>query len=212
MPSFVPEMTLSPMPTSRCQDGVSCKCRPLKGVPGEEETDLKAGEQRFELRLLATDSQLWVEVEGRGQAYKKPGQIEELCYYVDLPPGEHTITFHGKLGLSDRGLKLGLELREYGPRLKEVGPFWYDVFSFNCNGMNICTDTGLATWAKGQKARPGGVLSSCSSARVVGLEYSGNESKDSSAAYDQVAVRFHLEVVSFGMVIDPSDPRCQNAR
>lgn len=212
MPRFSPEMTLAPLPTSRCQDGVYCACRPLKAWSGEEETDLKEGEQRFELRLFATDSQLWVEVEGRGQVYKPASLYEELCYYVDLPPGEHTITFHGKVGTPEIGLKLGFEIREYGPRLNEVGPFWYDVFSFSCNGMNVCTDTGLAGWAKRQQSRPGGVLSSCSSARVMGLRYSGDGTKDSTAAYEQVAVRFDLQVTSYAKVVDPTDPACQNAR
>jgi len=205
MPRFAPRTTLT-LDSSRCS-GVRCSCLPLEPDEIKAESDIGQGRKRFEFRLARTTSKVWVKVADRGVFYKPASEIDPVCFYVDLPTGEHPVTLTGEVGDPELGLQLGMTVHEYGDK---VGPNWYKTFRFVCGtGASTCSVDELEAWKAFQRRLPKGVLDPCGSVRVQGVAVEGRRAGRHDAKYESLALRLRLNVYEFQPYHRPGSPKCK---
>jgi len=202
-PSYPPKTTLA-LSAPRCSAD-RCSCRPLDSNDGQAEEQIPAGLKRFELRLPRTTSALWIEVAGKGVFYKRPDQLEEVCFYVDLPRGETRFVVHSVRTDREVGLQTGLKVFEYGPK---EGPHWYRVFELSCGGMNRCTKKGMAAWVAFQRKLHRGLLNPCGSTKIKKVGVSGTREQKVDVEYADMTARFAFEIYDFETYKNPDSAEC----
>jgi hypothetical protein len=184
-----------------------CACRSLESGEGQGEESIPAGQKRFELRLQRTTSAIWVEVEGRGVYYKPPERLETVCFYVDLPPGEHRVTVHSEGRDADVGLQTGLQIFEHGVK---DGPHWYRSVDLICGSQaNRCTKEAVEQWLTFQRGLPRGVLDPCGSTMIRGVTVGGNRAQRQDIEYADLTVRFRMKIYAFETYRTPGSPECR---
>lgn len=202
---FPPKTTLA-LTTSRCQ-GQQCTCRALDAEDGQAEVGIPAGHKRFEFRLPRTGSSIWVSVQNKGVFYKHPDQIEPSCFYVDLKPGEHRVTVDSSNQGSATYLQTGLTIYEYG---KKKGNAWYRSLRFVCGtGANACTQEEMEIWRGFQAKLPKGVLNSCGSVMVRGVQHAGDREHKQAQEYLNLTLNFTLKVYKFEPYRSPHSADCR---
>src|SRR4051812_13586591 len=128
------QITIGPPPAPRTTGTLAgplceydhCTCADAQHDPGVPDGNRK----RFEIRL-ASAQQLWVTLPGDTVLYKTV-ERPEVCFYVDLPPGQHPL----RLRASNKdGVSAQLDVHEIGTKTKSV----YDTFSFECGHPGVCS-------------------------------------------------------------------------
>lgn len=179
--------------------GQSCQCRALTGEDPTGGAGLAGpGVKRFEFRLGPTQWPQWVTL-GDATLYKS-GERPEACFYVDLPPGEHTVQLRTQ---HEGGVQPTLRVREFGA----AAGTWYETFSFVCGEAGVCGTDDLAE----QKARYAAVRQGkhdpCGSTKVRGLTWDTTTGPDGTTP-DDVTVQLTLQSYGFAPTRASGDPAC----
>src|SRR5689334_13862723 len=120
-----PKQTTGTLAGPLCQYD-TCSCAKTEADAGVAE----GARKRYEIRLKSAQA-LWLKLPGDTSLYKTV-EKPEVCYYVDLAPGEHPIA----LRASDPvGVSAELVIREIGAK---TGSF-YDTFHFECGNPGACS-------------------------------------------------------------------------
>lgn len=203
--TFPARTTLTPFASARCSGG-RCECRSLEAALGQAEEGIAPGQKRFEFRLPRTPSALWVSVEGRGVFYKPPEQVLPVCFYLDLPPGEHRVTVHAERKDLEVGLQSGLTLYEYGAK---EGPHWYRALEFVCGGLGKCEKPGMQQWVADQRRLPRGVLDPCGSTMIRGVQVTGTREERLLTEYLDVDLTLTMKIYGFETFRQPGSAECR---
>lgn len=199
-----------PPPTlagKRCPPGqASCICRKPGGSEDAEDPPPGEGQKRLEIRLSVHGGEGVLEAPTVGR-FVVSG-VADSCFYVDVPSGSKAAwRFFAKASNPDAGLAPRLTVWEYGPK----GPFWYEIFSFDCVGVGgKCDGAGVAAWNGRLKDRKRGRLDPCGSLVVTGLhwETSGGLAHRDTGLYRDFTVRFDTEVKKFATQFPPHATEC----
>ncbi|HLU67046.1 MAG TPA: hypothetical protein VKZ63_12260 [Kofleriaceae bacterium] len=167
-----------------CQDD-RCSCRQGDDDAGRPE---QPGVKRFEIRLGPSDDPLWATVDG--MVLFKSRERPDACFYVDLQPGDHAITFRGQ---GDGGLSAALAISEQGGA--EGATWWYRTFDFTCGAPGVCAVEDLTAW-KQEVASYQGKHDPCGSTKIKGIEWETGRMPDRSHP-DDLLMRLTLDVYKF---------------
>jgi hypothetical protein len=213
----LPPETSATLAGHRCAAGgalgaAPCVCRNLEDpADAKELSPPAAGLKRFELRLGRTTDPTWVEIDGVGVVSKSLESADVGCFYVDLPGGQHRITYRTTLAqrvdASDAPINPGLTSRfqvyEYNP----AGPWWYASFVHLCGVQGACTPEDMRRWQQEQRSLPGGVRDVCGSSRVEQVRWSGR-APATGDPYDTLQVSALLRVMPEAPQGPPRDRSC----
>ncbi|MBL9015199.1 MAG: hypothetical protein JNL83_13535 [Myxococcales bacterium] len=175
-----------------------CTCADAQHDPGTPD----GGRKRFEIKL-SSSQQLWASLPGDTVLYKTPEKAE-VCFYVDLPPGQHPIRLRAS---AKDGVSAQLDVREIGTATKSA----YSTFTFECGHPGVCSFDELdALKAKyAQVAR--GLHDPCGSTRVKGIGWDHGKAPDGSHP-SELVVEATLDVYKFAPHKPHGDPTCGEGR
>jgi hypothetical protein len=192
----------------RCAGGsataTSCKCR--TPTDPDEDPAPPEGQKRLEIRMSVHGGEgvLQAPTVGRFVA----SGVADTCFYVDVPAGSKSAwTYVARASNPDAGLAPRLNIYEYGPK----GPFWYEIFAFDCVGVNgKCDGAGVAAWNGRLKTRQRGRMDPCGSLVVTGLDWetSGGLAHRDTGLYKDFSIRFDAEVKKFPTQFAPHSTEC----
>jgi hypothetical protein len=210
-PESMPFMQLN---SSRCdgrdakRDG--CACRPLGETEGQkEDKPIAAGGKRYEIRLYRTRHPSVVALSGLGRAARSPDAPSEVCYYVDMGPGDHALTYHVKALSEAEGLSTGIGVYEYNP----TGGWWYPVFDQRCGGGGRgCGKEEFTEWRGSFVKAKAGQLDICASTRVTRVRWQGMPSLSNRDVYQDVTVQFVLRTYRYPTRHPPGSDKCKRFR
>jgi len=168
-----------------------CKCRDANADPGEP----AAGMKRFEVRLLSAN-ELWANV--AGQALYKNAEKPEVCFYLDLAPGDVPIEMRAS---GADGISGEWQIHELGTKAKS----WYDTFRFECGHPGTCSFEDLDRAKAAAPAK--GLYDVCGSVKVKGLAWDTGKSPDMQHP-NELLVREHLQIYKFAPNRAHGDPEC----
>jgi len=176
-------------------DGDHCQCRqgPEDGGTGYP-TD---GRKRFEIRLSSAYD-LWATLPNT-VLYKSP-ETATACYYVDLPPGKHSMTLRAS---NPGGVSFALEVHELGTKTKA----WYDTFAFACGHPGVCSFAELDDKKAEASKVERGLYDKCGSTRIRGLGWDHGKSPDQQYP-SELQVELSLDVYKFAPWKQPGDSTC----
>jgi hypothetical protein len=193
--------------TAPLGDGVpqgACRCR----KPGDDtESQPPAdGQKRLEIRLSVLGGEGVLDSPTVGH-FTASG-VADTCYYVDVPAGSRSgWNFVARAANPDTGLSPRLTVSEYGPK----GPYWYEIFSFDCVGVGgKCDHAGVDAWTARLKTRKRGRIDPCGSLVVTGLDWetTGGLAQRDTGVYRDFTVRFDVEVKKFPTQFAPNSTEC----
>ena len=159
-----------------------CTCR-----TGAEDAGFPEGNRkRFEVRLSSAQ-QLWVKLPN--QVLYKNAEKPEVCFYVDLAPGQHPV----ELRASDKdGVSAEVQIHELGTATKS----WYDTFRFECGNPGVCSFEELDA-LKGEYAQiKRGLHDPCGSTRIKSLAWDHGKAPDGTHP-SELVVQATLDVYKF---------------
>jgi hypothetical protein len=165
-----------------CQ-GDGCQCKQADGDAGQP----AAGSKRFEVRMGPSDDPLWVTIDG--MVLFKNRNLSDVCFYVDLTPGEHKVTARGQ---AEQGLNMGINISEQGGA---DGTWWYRTFDFNCGAPGECDRQQIEDW-KTETTSLLGKHDPCGSVKVQSIEWETGRMPDRNHP-DDLLLRFVLKVYEF---------------
>jgi hypothetical protein len=165
--------------------GQACTC--AKG-PDEAGFPEGAGLKRFEIRLGPTPHDLWATLPGH--VLYKSAERPEMCFYVDLPPGKHTVELRAS---QPTGISAAITIYELGAKAKTA----YSTFKFSCGSPGgVCSFEEL----DGKKAEYKGVAKNlhdpCGSTKVKEIVWDTGRSPDQQVP-SEFAMRFVMQVYKF---------------
>jgi len=200
------QVAIGPVPprqTTGTLAGPLCKYDACTCAKTEAEAGVAEGERkRFELRLKSAQ-ELWLKLPGDMSLYKTVEQ-PEVCFYVDLSPGEHPISLRAS---NPVGVSAEVTVREIGAT---TGSF-YDTFRFECGNPGACSfeelDALRATYA--QYAR--GLHDKCGSTRIKGISWDHGKAPDGTHP-SELVVRATLDVYKFAPSKKSGDETCGAGR
>ncbi len=175
-----------------------CTCADAQHDPGAAEAPRK----RFELRLSSAQ-QLWLTLPGDTVLYKTV-EKPEICFYVDLAPGEHKLS----LRASDKnGVSAEVTVHEIGAATKSL----YDTFRFECGNPGVCSfdelDALKATYATFAR----GLHDACGSTRIKNIGWDHGKAPDGTHP-SELVVEATLDVYKFPPHKPKGDPTCGEGR
>lgn len=178
-----------------CQ-GTECSCRSGGGDGGVGVPDGTA--KRFEIRL-GSPYELWAAAPG--VTMYKDKERAEKCFYVDLPPGEHTL----RLRASNKdGVAATITIQELGTKTKA----WYETFRFTCGNPGACSFQELdANKAELAASTDKNLYDKCGSVKVKNVVWDTGQSPDQQYP-SELAVQFTLDIYKFTPEWPPGDPNC----
>jgi hypothetical protein len=175
-------------------EGQSCKCR----GPGDDAGAPEGARKRYEIRLGPTPHDLWLTLPNT-VLYKSPERAE-MCFYVDLPPGEHPVELRAS---NPDGISAAVIVRELGVKTAS----WYDSFQFACGSPGVCSFEEL----DGKKAEYAQVKKNlhdpCGSTKIKGLTWDTGKAPDQLHP-SELVVRFVLDVYKFEPTKAHGDATC----
>jgi hypothetical protein len=201
----------APAPTlvgKRCAGGggtTGCTCR----KPGDDDAEADPppeGQKRLEIRMSVHGGEgvLQAPTVGRFVA----SGVADSCFYVDVPAGSKSAwSFVARASNPYAGLAPRLTINEYGPK----GPYWYEIFAFDCVGVGgKCDAAGVAAWTGRLKQRQRGRMDPCGSLVITGLDWetSGGLAERDNGLYRDFSVRFDAEVKKFATQFAPHSTEC----
>jgi hypothetical protein len=182
----------------------TCKCR-TPNDPAEDPPPAE-GSKRLEIRMSVHGGEGVLQAPTVGR-FTATG-ADDTCFYVDVPAGSKAAwTFVARASNPDAGLAPRLTIFEYGPK----GPFWYEIFAFDCVGVaGKCDGAGVAAWTGRLKQRQRGRMDPCGSLVVTGLDWetSGGLAHRDTGLYRDFSVRFDAEVKKFATQFPPHATEC----
>jgi hypothetical protein len=124
-----------------------------------------------------------------------------MCFYVDLPEGEHQVELRGS---NESGVAAALSISELGAAAKTA----YATFRFQCGSPGgVCSFEEL----DGKKAEYAGVKNGthdpCGSTKVKGLIWDTGRSPDHLVP-SELAMRLTLKIYKFVPDKPHGDPSC----
>jgi hypothetical protein len=176
--------------------GDACGCM---SSPAEAGVPEGAGLKRFELRLGPTPHDLWVTLPGH--VLYKSAERPEMCFYVDLPPGSHTIELRAS---QPDAVSAALAISEIGTKTRSA----YETFRFSCGSPG-----GVCSFAEldGKKAEYQDVKhhvhDACGSTKVKEVVWDTGRSPDHQVP-SELALRLVLQVYKFVPEKPHGDPTC----
>jgi hypothetical protein len=178
----VPErVTTGTLAGATCQ-GDQCTCAKTFDEVGAPDGNRK----RFELKL-ASAQELWVTLPGHN-LYKSPERAE-VCFYVDLAPGQHQVA----LRASDKaGVSASLEISELGAKAKTK----YSTFRFSCGHPGVCSFDDLDAAKVSYKEFKRGLHDACGSTKIKGLNWDHGKAPDGQHP-SELLVRLTLDLYTF---------------
>ncbi len=171
----------------------ACTCRTDDAAAGLPEEGFK----RFEFRMGPSDNELWATV-GDMTLYKSRERATD-CFYVDLPPGNHPVTFRAS---GANGFGAAIEVSELGAK----GPWWYDTFDFLCGAPGLCDRETLASW-KSKFLERGNKQDPCGSTKITALTWQTGTMPDNLHPSD-ILLRFTMQVYKFSPENAPGAEAC----
>lgn len=200
------QIEIGPTPPSRttgtlsgplCQN-TECTCRKSDEDAGFPD----GGRKRFELRLLSSQ-QLWLRLPGDTVLYKN-AEKPEVCFYVDLAPGQHPI----ELRASDKdGVSAEVIVRELGTNTKS----WYDTFRFECGNPGVCSFEELDNLKAEYAGVAKNLFDKCGSAKVKAIMWDHGKAPDGLHP-SELVVRATIDLYKFAPWKAHGDPTCGQGR
>ena len=194
---------------ARCPAGqASCRCRTTGGGSADdaEKEPPAEGFKRLEIRMSVHggDGLLQSPTVGRFAA----AGVNETCFYVDVPAGsKSSFRFMSRATDPDQGHAPRFSVSEYGPK----GPYWYEILSVDCVGVNgKCDSPGAAAWSGRLKQRKRGRMDPCGSLVITGIDWetSGGLAHRDNGYYRDFSVKFEAEVKKFPTQFAPHATEC----
>ena len=171
-----------------------CECRTPVTDAGVPEGTRK----RFEIKLGPSPHELWITLPDH-VLYKSPERAE-MCFYVDLAPGIHPVSFRAS---NPDGVSAAFEIHELGSKTKS----WYDTFRFNCGSPGACSfealDDAKADYAKVER----NLHDACGSTKIKGLAWDTGKAPDQLHP-SELVVQLSLDVYKFAPWKTKGDPTC----
>jgi len=189
---------------ARCKGRKTCACR-VSDTESESEPPAE-GMKRLEIRLAADGGA--ATLDGGLGHFEASGPMES-CFYVDVPGGHSTtVAFLAHADRPNVGVGPRFRMAEYGPK----GPYWYSIIDVECKGQQgHCDRQGVDAWAaRNLKDRKRGRLDPCGSAVVTKLAWdtSGGQADREGGLFQDLTVRFALEVKKFATQFAPGSTEC----
>jgi hypothetical protein len=177
--------------------GEGCTCMTSPQDAGAPEG---AGLKRFELRLGPTPHDLWVTLPGH--VLYKSAERPEMCFYVDLGPGAHSIELRAS---QPNGVSAALAIGELGAKTKSA----YDTFRFSCGSPGgVCSfeelDRKKAEYRQDTKKN---TRDPCGSTKVKEVVWDTGRAPDHLVP-NELVMRFVLQVYKFEPDKPHGDPSC----
>lgn len=196
------QIAIGPVPPPRttgtlsgplCHD-TECSCR-----TGADDAGVPDGtRKRFELRLKSAQ-QLWLKLPGDTMLYKT-AEKPEVCFYVDLGPGQHPI----ELRASDKdGVSAEVVVSELGTQTKS----WYDTFHFECGNPGVCSFEELDNLKAEYAGIARNLFDACGSTKVKSILWDHGKAPDGLHP-SELVVRATLDVYKFAPWKPHGDPTC----
>lgn len=196
------QISIGPVPPARTTGTLAgplceydhCTCADAQHDPGVPDGTRK----RFEIRLSSAQA-LWLSLPGDTVLYKNV-EKPEVCFYVDLPPGQHPMTLRAS---NPDGVSAQVDVHEIGTKTKSV----YDTFRFECGNPGVCSFEELdglrTTYAQVKR----GLHDACGSTRVKNIVWDHGKAPD-GAHPSELVVSATLDVYKFAPWKPHGDPTC----
>ena len=167
-----------------------CECRETATHAGQPQE----GKKRFEFRLGPAANKLWVSI--GDQILYKDEQQASLCFYVDLPSGQHEVLLHAR---HKQGIAAGLTVSE----MHTTNYWWYDTLRFRCGAPGSCDHAALHAYKASVASYPRNLHDPCGSTKIHNLHWSAKTLQHPSQI-GRLDLQFQLDVHSFV----PEKPSC----
>ncbi len=196
------QISIGPVPPARTTGTLAgplceydhCTCADAQHDPGVPEGTRK----RFEFRLSSAQ-ELWLSLPGDTVLYKNV-EKPEVCFYVDLPPGQHPMTLRAS---NKDGVSAEVNVHEIGTKTKSL----YDTFRFECGNPGVCSfeelDALRATY--GQVKR--GLHDACGSTRIKNIGWDHGKAPDGTHP-SELVVQATLDIYKFAPWKPHGDATC----
>jgi hypothetical protein len=197
--SQIPIGPVPPARTTGTLSGPLCKNDTCECRKGADDAGFPDGaRKRFELRLKSAQ-QLWLKLPGDTVLYKN-AEKPEVCFYVDLAPGQHPI----EMRASDKnGVSAEVIVRELGTKTKS----WYDTFRFECGNPGACSFEELDNLKAEYAGADKNLFDKCGSTKVKSILWDHGKAPD-GAHPSELVVRATLDVYKFPPWKQQGDPTC----
>jgi hypothetical protein len=172
----------------------SCTCAKTEADAGVPE----GGRKRFEIRLRSAQ-ELWFKMPGDTMLYKTV-EKPEVCFYVDLAPGEHPVELRAS---NKDGVSAEVVVRELGTTTQT----FYDTFRFECGHPGACSFEELDGLRAGYAQYKRGLHDPCGTTRVKGILWDHGKAPDGTHP-SELLVRATLDVYKFQAWKKHGDDTC----
>ncbi|MBA3462306.1 MAG: hypothetical protein H0T46_20255 [Deltaproteobacteria bacterium] len=171
-----------------------CSCADATHDPGVAE----GGRKRFEIKLKSSQH-LWASLPGDTVLYKTV-EKPEVCFYVDLAPGQHPIRLRAS---NPNGVSAELQVREIGAKAKTM----YSTFTFECGHPGVCSFEELDALKSTYAAVERGLHDKCGSTRIKNIGWDHGKAPDGSHP-SELVIEATLDVYKFMPQKASGDPTC----
>lgn len=172
---------------------IDCTCAKNFDEVGAAEGNRK----RFEIKL-ASAQELWVTLPGQ-RLYKSPERAE-VCFYVDLTPGQHPVALRAS---NAAGVSAQMEISEIGAAAKTK----YSTFKFSCGHPGVCAFEDLDQAKASYRDVKRGLHDVCGSTKIKGITWDHGKAPDGFHP-SELLVRLTLDVYTFMPEKPSGDPSC----
>ncbi len=188
-----PKQTTGTLAGPLCKDD-ACTCANTAAEAGVGE----GGRKRFEIRLKSSQ-ELWLKLPGDISLYKTNEKVD-ACFYVDLAPGEHSMS----LRASDKvGVSAEVVVREIGAK---TGSF-YNTFQFECGNPGACSFEELDAVKASYAPYARGLHDTCGSTRIKNIAWDHGKAPDGTHP-SELVVRATLDIYKFEPAKKSGDETC----
>ncbi|MDB4961647.1 MAG: hypothetical protein JWP01_1646 [Myxococcales bacterium] len=174
----------------------SCTCAKTEADAGVPDGD--SVRKRFEIRLRSAQ-ELWFKMPGDTMLYKTV-EKPEVCFYVDLAPGEHPVELRAS---NKGGVSAEVVVRELGTRTKS----FYDTFRFECGHPGACSFEELDGMRTEYAQYKRGLHDACGTTRIKGIAWDHGKAPDGTHP-SELLVRATLDVYKFAAWKMHGDETC----
>jgi len=161
----------------------TCSCAKTEAEAGVPE----GGRKRYEIRLKSAQ-ELWLTMHGDMRLYKT-NEKPEVCFYIDLPPGEHPLQLRASNAV---GVSAEVVVREIGAKTAS----FYNTFQFECGNPGACSFEELDALGASYKQFKRGLHDPCGSTRIKNIGWDHGKAPDGTHP-SELVVRATLDVYKF---------------
>jgi hypothetical protein len=175
-----------------------CTCRDAD-APADGGAGVPTGDdKRFEIRVGPMEHALWVMVDG--MVMFKTEATAEQCFYVDLPPGDHSLRIRAH---HDEGVSAAVTVSEYADSTKS----WYDSYRFSCGAPGVCGFDDLRAYKQSLTRYKRGIQDPCGSVKIKGLSWDTGRAPDLEHPTD-LALGLTMHLYAFAPAKPHGEPSC----